>query len=72
MLIQIDERNIINPEKIVHIVLKEITYLHELEPFETVKTHVVRIYFDEKDFIDCDIKLEKFSALMNRFKEKIT
>lgn len=71
MLIQIDERNIINPERIIHIVCKEITVESEYIPlpFQDVETHVVRIYFGEKDFIDCDIKLEQFSALLNRCKE---
>lgn len=70
MLIQIDDRNIINPDRIVHIVCEEITIENEYIPFEEIETHVVRIYFGDNDFIDCDIKLSLFSAKMQRCKEE--
>ena len=58
MLIQIDDKIIINTNNITHMELTQINYSNmELAPTEP---YISKIYFGEKDVIGCFIKLEDF------------
>ena len=69
MLVQIDNKNMVNPDKIVNMELTEKEIMQELInpnlPFEQTETYITKICFDH-GYITCDIKLSDFVETMKK------